>query len=116
MKQPLLNEMPQNVQALLCQLSSSCDYSPLLFSVFHFHPGFICNLINLSLVARNSMANNNTETKGYAPFDLYPYNPSQGPAFAFLGFFSVVCLLHLVAMIPYRSFFPLPLVIGCGSM
>ncbi|GFP58977.1 protein RTA1 [Trichoderma asperellum] len=60
------------------------------------------------------MANNNTETKGYAPFDLYPYNPSQGPAFAFFGLFSVVCLLHLVAMIPYRSFFPLPLVIGCG--
>jgi hypothetical protein len=61
------------------------------------------------------MANDTETTKGYAPFDLYPYNPTQPPAFAFLGLFGAVCIFHLVAMIPYRSFFPLPLIIGCGS-
>lgn len=53
--------------------------------------------------------------EGYAPFDLYPYNPEQAPAFAFLGLFGAVAIAHLAAMIPYRSIFPLPLVIGCGS-
>lgn len=61
------------------------------------------------------MTNDNETKEGYAPFDLYPYNPTQPPAFAFLGLFGVVCILHLVAMILYRSFFPLPLIIGCGS-
>ncbi|KAF4971616.1 hypothetical protein FSARC_1615 [Fusarium sarcochroum] len=60
------------------------------------------------------MANSTDTPQGYAPFDLYPYNPSQAPAFAFLGLFGVVCVLHVVAMIPYRSFFPFPLIIGCG--
>jgi hypothetical protein len=53
--------------------------------------------------------------EGYAPFDLYPYNPSQAPAYAFVGLFGVSGILHLVAMILYRSAFPLPLAIGCGS-
>ncbi|KAL1639588.1 hypothetical protein SLS58_007788 [Diplodia intermedia] len=52
--------------------------------------------------------------EGYAPFNLYPYNPAKPPAFAFLGMFGVIAVAHLVMMIPYRSFFPLPLIIGCG--
>lgn len=61
------------------------------------------------------MSSNTTDTPGYAPFDLFPYNPSQPPAYAFLGVFGVAGILHLAAMVPYRSFFPLPMIVGCGS-
>ncbi|KAF4499364.1 hypothetical protein FAGAP_4452, partial [Fusarium agapanthi] len=42
------------------------------------------------------MTNNTQTPEGYAPFDLYPYNPSQGPAYAFLGLFGAAghCPLH----------------------
>jgi hypothetical protein len=59
---------------------------------------------------------NSTETpQGYAPFDLYPYNPSQGAAYAFLAFFAMTGVAHFIMMFPYRSAFPIPMIIGCGS-
>ncbi|KAL2208134.1 RTA1-domain-containing protein [Sarocladium strictum] len=60
------------------------------------------------------MANDTDTPKGYAPFDLYPYNPSQPPAVAYMAMFGIIGVLHLVAMIPYRSWFPLPMIIGCA--
>ncbi|KAF3000577.1 hypothetical protein E8E14_006442 [Neopestalotiopsis sp. 37M] len=60
------------------------------------------------------MSNSTNTTSGYAPFDLYPYNPSQPPAYAFLGLFGVAAIVHLILMIPYRVFFPFPMVIGCA--
>lgn len=59
------------------------------------------------------MADNTTA--GYAPFDLYPYNPSEPPAFAFLAMFAATGISHMVAMVIYRCIFPIPIVIGCGS-
>ncbi|KPM35292.1 hypothetical protein AK830_g11282 [Neonectria ditissima] len=53
-------------------------------------------------------------TKGYAPFDLYPYNPAQPPAFAFLALFAGAAVIHFILMFPYRSAFPIPLIIGSG--
>lgn len=61
------------------------------------------------------MSNSPNSTAGYAPFDLYPYNPSQPPAYAFLGLFGLAAVVHLVLMIPYRAWFPLPMVLGCAS-
>ncbi|KAF5694912.1 Rtm1p-like protein [Fusarium denticulatum] len=60
------------------------------------------------------MTNNTQTPEGYAPFDLYPYNPSQGPAYAFLGLFGVAGIAHFIIMFPYRSAFPIPMIIGCG--
>lgn len=61
------------------------------------------------------MANDTQTPEGYAPFDLYPYNPSQAPAYAFLGLFAAAGIAHFIMMFPYRSAFPIPMVIGCGS-
>ncbi|KAG5793113.1 hypothetical protein H9Q69_007851 [Fusarium xylarioides] len=60
------------------------------------------------------MSNNTQTPEGYAPFDLYPYNPSQGPAYAFLGLFEAAGIAHFIMMFPYRSAFPIPMIIGCG--
>ncbi|KAH7180274.1 hypothetical protein DER46DRAFT_631202 [Fusarium sp. MPI-SDFR-AT-0072] len=61
------------------------------------------------------MTNDTQTPEGYAPFDLYPYNPSQGPAYAFLGLFGAAGIAHFIMMFPYRSAFPIPMIIGCGS-
>ncbi|KAF3020080.1 hypothetical protein E8E14_002459 [Neopestalotiopsis sp. 37M] len=60
------------------------------------------------------MSNSTNSTAGYAPFDLYPYNPSQPAAYAFMGLFGFAAVIHLLLMIPYRVWFPLPMVIGCA--
>ncbi|KAF5677107.1 sterol regulatory element-binding ECM22 [Fusarium circinatum] len=60
------------------------------------------------------MTNSPQTPEGYAPFDLYPYNPSQGPAYAFLGLFGAAGIAHFIMMFPYRSAFPIPMIIGCG--
>lgn len=60
------------------------------------------------------MAETNT-TEGYAPFDLYAYNPAQPPAYLFLGLFGGTAVVHFVLMFPYRCAFPIPMIIGCGS-
>ncbi|KAH7002933.1 RTA1 like protein-domain-containing protein [Fusarium venenatum] len=58
---------------------------------------------------------NSTETpKGYAPFDLYPYNPSPSAAYAFVALFGISGIAHFIMMFPYRSAFPIPMIIGCG--
>ncbi|KAH7123448.1 RTA1 like protein-domain-containing protein [Dactylonectria estremocensis] len=61
-----------------------------------------------------SSSNSTNTTKGYAPFDLYPYNPAQPPAFAFLVLFAGAALVHFILMFPYRSAFPIPMIIGAG--
>jgi hypothetical protein len=58
---------------------------------------------------------NEDPEEGFAPFDLYPYNPAQPPAYAFMAMFGIATVLHIAAMIPYRSWFPLPMIIGCAS-
>ncbi|KAF5021889.1 hypothetical protein F66182_6080 [Fusarium sp. NRRL 66182] len=60
------------------------------------------------------MANSTDTPEGYAPFDLYPYSPAQPPAYAFVALFAVAGLVHFVLMFPYRSAFPIPMIIGCG--
>ncbi|KAK7409237.1 hypothetical protein QQX98_008613 [Neonectria punicea] len=57
---------------------------------------------------------NSTDTKGYAPFDLYPYSPAQPPAFAFVALFALAAAIHFVLMFPYRAAFPIPIIIGSG--
>ncbi|KAM0433437.1 hypothetical protein ACHAPT_004317 [Fusarium lateritium] len=61
------------------------------------------------------MANSTETPKGYAPFDLYPYNPAQPPAYAFLALFGIAAALHFILMFPYRAAFPIPMIIGSGS-
>ncbi|KAM5349057.1 hypothetical protein ACJ41O_008880 [Fusarium nematophilum] len=60
------------------------------------------------------MSNTTDTPEGYAPFDLYPFNPAQPPAFAFLALFALSGLVHIVLMFPYRSAFPIPMIIGSG--
>lgn len=84
--------------------SPPCKYTP--FSTASRNP--------FPQLGSSNMSDTDTP-KGFAPFDLFPYNPQLAPAFAFLGLFGAVAILHLMAMIPYRSFFTLPLVIGCAS-
>jgi hypothetical protein len=52
---------------------------------------------------------------GYADRPLYPYNPSETAALAFMAMFAIAGLLHLVLMFPYRAWFPIPLIIGSAS-
>jgi hypothetical protein len=52
---------------------------------------------------------------GYADIPLYPYNPSETAAYAFLAMFGIAGLLHLVLMFPYRAWFPIPMIIGSAS-
>ncbi|UPL03521.1 hypothetical protein LCI18_014455 [Fusarium solani-melongenae] len=60
------------------------------------------------------MSNSTDTPKGYAPFDLYPYNPAQPPAYAFLALFGIAAVTHFILMFPYRAAFPVPMIIGCG--
>ena len=52
---------------------------------------------------------------GYADQPLYPYNPSETAALAFVAMFAIAGLLHLVFMFPYRAWFPIPMIIGSAS-
>ncbi|KAJ3544700.1 hypothetical protein NM208_g2908 [Fusarium decemcellulare] len=60
------------------------------------------------------MANDTDTPQGYAPFDLYPYNPAVPPAYAFMALFGVAAVAHFIMMFPYRSAFPIPMIIGSG--
>jgi len=53
---------------------------------------------------------------GYADRDLYPYNPSETAAYAFVAMFAIAGCTHLVLMFPYRAWFPIPMIIGTASM
>lgn len=61
------------------------------------------------------MSNSTDTPKGYAPFDLYSYNPAQPPAYAFLALFGIAAVTHFILMFPYRAAFPIPMIIGSGS-
>jgi hypothetical protein len=52
---------------------------------------------------------------GYADQPLYPYNPSETVALAFVAIFAIAGFLHLVFMFPYRAWFPIPMIIGSAS-
>ncbi|OSS43601.1 hypothetical protein B5807_11803 [Epicoccum nigrum] len=49
---------------------------------------------------------------GYTDQPLYPYNPSETAARAFLAMFAIAGFLHLIFMFPYRAWFPIPMIIG----
>ncbi|KAJ8112561.1 hypothetical protein OPT61_g5097 [Boeremia exigua] len=49
---------------------------------------------------------------GYADRPLYPYNPSETTAYAFVAMFAIAGLLHFILMFPYRAWFPIPMIIG----
>ncbi|KAF1354543.1 hypothetical protein EJ07DRAFT_132315 [Lizonia empirigonia] len=49
---------------------------------------------------------------GYADQPLYPYNPSDTAAYAFVAMFSTAGFLHLALIFPYRAWFPIPMIIG----
>ncbi|KAF2621293.1 RTA1-domain-containing protein [Macroventuria anomochaeta] len=53
-----------------------------------------------------------TRKDGYTDQPLYPYNPSDTAAYAFVAMFAIAGLLHLVLMFPYRAWFPIPMIIG----
>lgn len=52
---------------------------------------------------------------GYADQELYPYNPSETAAYAFVAMFAIAGFLHLILMFPYRAWFPIPMIIGTAS-
>ncbi|KAK9459485.1 RTA1 like protein-domain-containing protein [Lipomyces oligophaga] len=60
------------------------------------------------------MNSTNSTGDGYAPFDLYSYNPALYPAYAFMSLFGILGIIHFIFMFPYRSAFPIPMIIGCG--
>ncbi|KAH6875791.1 RTA1 like protein-domain-containing protein [Alternaria rosae] len=59
------------------------------------------------------MASHNIIPRGEADFDLYPYTPSAGAGYAFLILFAIGGLTHLIMLIPLRSWFFVPFVLGC---
>lgn len=52
---------------------------------------------------------------GYADRDLYPYNPSETAAYAFVAMFTIAGFTHLALMFPHRAWFPIPMIIGTAS-
>ncbi|RII04559.1 putative RTA1 protein [Alternaria sp. MG1] len=59
------------------------------------------------------MASNALTSRGQADFDLYPYTPSGPAGYAFLVLFAIGGLAHFVMLIPLRSWFFIPFVLGC---
>ena len=59
------------------------------------------------------MSNITVVTRGLAPFDLYPYNPSATAAWTFLVLFAIVGVVHIVYMFILRAWFAMPLILGC---
>jgi len=59
------------------------------------------------------MASHNITPRGEADFDLYPYTPSAGAGYTFLILFAIGGLTHFIMLIPLRSWFFIPFVLGC---
>jgi hypothetical protein len=59
------------------------------------------------------MSTHNLSQRGEADFDLYPYTPSATAGYAFLVMFAIGGLTHFVMMIPLRSWFFIPFILGC---
>lgn len=52
---------------------------------------------------------------GYTDRGLYPYNPSETAAYAFVAMFALAGVTHLILMFPYRAWFLIPMIIGTAS-
>jgi hypothetical protein len=59
------------------------------------------------------MGSHNLVPRGDAPFDLYPYTPSAAAGYAFVVMFGIGVLLHFFFTIMLRSWFFIPLFLGC---
>ncbi|CAG5182889.1 uncharacterized protein ALTATR162_LOCUS10385 [Alternaria atra] len=59
------------------------------------------------------MASHGLISRGEADFDLYPYTPSGPAGYAFLVLFAIGGFTHLIMLIPLRSWFFIPFVLGC---
>ncbi|RAR03599.1 putative RTA1 domain protein [Stemphylium lycopersici] len=53
------------------------------------------------------------DPRGEADFDLYPYTPSQSAGYAFVALFGIGAVVHLIMLVPLRSWFYIPFVLGC---
>ena len=53
------------------------------------------------------------QPRGDADFDLYPYTPSQSAGYAFVALFGIGAIVHLIMLVPLRSWFYIPFVLGC---
>jgi hypothetical protein len=51
--------------------------------------------------------------RGEANFDLFPYVPSAGAAWAFVVLFGISAVAHLVLFIMFRTWFFIPFFLGC---
>ncbi|KAG9191013.1 hypothetical protein G6011_09101 [Alternaria panax] len=61
------------------------------------------------------MASDSLIPRGQADFDLYRYTPSRTAGYALLVLFAIGGLAHLIMLIPLRSWFFIPFVLGCVS-
>ena len=50
---------------------------------------------------------------GQADFDFYPYNPSNVAGYIFMALFAVGSVAHLGYIIPYRTWYCIPFLLGC---
>jgi hypothetical protein len=50
---------------------------------------------------------------GEADFDFYPYNPSNVAGYIFVALFAVGSVVHLGYIIPYRTWYCIPFLLGC---
>jgi len=50
---------------------------------------------------------------GEADFDFYPYNPSNVAGYIFVALFAVGSVVHLAYIIPYRTWYCIPFLLGC---
>ena len=50
---------------------------------------------------------------GQADFDFYPYNPSNVAGYIFMALFAVGSVVHLGYIIPYRTWYCIPFLLGC---
>jgi hypothetical protein len=50
---------------------------------------------------------------GEADFDFYPYNPSNVAGYVFMAIFAVGSVVHLGYIIPYRTWYCIPFLLGC---
>lgn len=53
------------------------------------------------------------QRRGIAPFDFYPYNPSEVAGWIFVALFAISTVIHFGLAIRYRSWFFIPFLMGC---
>ena len=62
-----------------------------------------------------NITTSNSTVSGEAPFDLYPYVPSEVAAYIFVVLFGSGALIHFFLLCRFRSPFFLPFFLGCIS-